>query len=127
MRKGASTSITKGERTPPKKALNYNHDDDQRYDGRTMLTVHKDKNEDEDSDGSSGGDSDDGDDDDDDNEEEEAKLSAPRQILCRTKNTRERWCARSEENDSSTSLGSDSLRAIRCGVMKREKKRGRSA
>lgn len=68
LRKGASTPIAKGERTPPRKALNYNYD---------------------------------GDEDDVDDDEEEAKLCTPRQILSRrTKNTKERWCARSDENDS---------------------------
>lgn len=88
------------------------------------MAVHKDEDQDEDG----GSDGDDDDNDDDDNEEKKTKLGTPRQILSRrTKNTRERWCARSEENDSSTSLESDSSRAIGYGITKRKRERGRSA
>lgn len=101
---------------------------------RTTPAVHKDEDEDEEEDEDGGGGGDGGDDDDDNEEKEEMKLVRPAKYSRRTKNnTRERWCARSEENDSSTSLESDSSRAIGCRVTKgqkereRETERGRSA
>lgn len=92
-----------------RKALNYDHDDGKRDDDdeRTTSTVHEDND----------------DDDDDDNNDEETKLGTPRakySLSHRTKNTREQWRARSNENPSS-SLETNSSRAIRNGAMKRER------